>query len=129
MTEQVVSTYDLDQAIAAAQEEVSFAAAASRLVNSRDFKRVIGQGFMTEFALNLITQRAFSETRHTPAMLESNTRKLDAVSELQYYLRNVDARGARAELQLIDAHKMREDIEAGVYDDSDEETELDLPLE
>lgn len=98
---------NIDAEIKDHKEKVKLAEALSRLENNRDFKKVFGEAYCKEFAQNLITQRALPEMRSRPEMIEANTRKLDAISEVQHFFRGVHAMGAHSAAALPESEETR----------------------
>lgn len=81
-----------------------------RLEKNKDFQKVISNGFLRDFALNTVAIRGRMEFRTNQALMDSNTRKLDAVGELEEFFRNVRANGARMEMTLQEAEATRNEI-------------------
>lgn len=101
---------NIDAEISEHKEKISLRDALLRLEKNRDFRKVIEKAYGEEFAKNLIMQRALPEMRSRPEMIEANTRKVDAISELFHFLRGVHAMGAHAEQALPEAELTREEI-------------------
>lgn len=87
-----------------ASASIALADALARLEKNRDFKKVIEEGYFKEFAHNLVAQRAMPEMRSTESVIATNTRKLDAISELRHWFRGVRSMGYQGQLKL-DANK------------------------
>lgn len=69
-----------------------------RLLNSSDFKSVIVNGFLREYALHLVYQRAKSTQDG-----DSISRKIDAIAELKAYLDNVLVEASTAQKSVEEA--------------------------
>lgn len=105
-----VQTRNLDVEIAGHKKAIELAASLKRLQKNADFKKLIKIAYMEDFAKNLIMQRAHPDFRDRPVMMESNTRKIDSIGELNYYLSSVKAMGAQAESSLKEARKLENKI-------------------
>ncbi len=105
-----VITRNLDNEMKVAKEAIELAAALKRLMRTADFKKVLKKGYMRDFGHNLIMQRAYPDFRQNEKMIESNTRKLDSISELNHYFSSVRAMGAQAETNLKDARKLENSL-------------------
>ena len=69
-----------------------------RLLQSSDFKSVIVNGFLREYALHLVYQRAKSTEDG-----DTTSRKIDAIAELKAYLDNVLEEAATAQKSVEEA--------------------------
>lgn len=118
-----VQTVHLDEDIKRYEDDISMGEAVERFMNSRDFKRVINQGYFKDYANNLVMQRAMPAMRSNEILMASNERKIDAVSELNFYLHQVKAKAEDARQRLASAEELRTQIESGVYDDIAEDDE------
>lgn len=101
---------NIDIEIEQAKKIIAMRDALVRLEKNPDFRKVISDGFLREFALNTVAVRGRLEFRTNPALMESNTRKLDAVGELEEFFRNVRANGARMEICLQEAEETRNEV-------------------
>ena len=101
---------NIDIEIEQAKELIAMRDALVRLEKNRDFRKVVSEGFLRDFALNTVAIRGRMEFRTNQALMDSNTRKLDAVGELEEYLRNVRAHGARMDVALKEAEETRNEI-------------------
>lgn len=108
--EQEVQTRNLDIEMAAHRASIKLAAALQRLEKHPDFKEVIETGLFKDFSYNLVMQRALPEMRGNEAMIEANTRKIDAIGELNHYFRGVKAMGAQAERSLKEGQKLESSL-------------------
>lgn len=81
-----------------------------RLEKNKDFKKVILDGYLKEFALNTVLIRGRMEFRSNATLLESNTRKLDSIGELAEYFRNLRGNAAQMRNLLAEAESTREEI-------------------
>ena len=101
---------NIDIEIEQAKERIAMRDALVRLEKNRDFRKVVSEGFLRDFALNTVAIRGRMEFRTNQALMDSNTRKLDAVGELEEYFRNVRAHGARMDAALKEAEEIRNEI-------------------
>ena len=101
---------NIDIEIEQAKELIAMRDALVRLEKNRDFRKVVSEGFLRDFALNTVAIRGRMEFRTNQALMDSNTRKLDAVGELEEYCRNVRAHGARMDVALKEAEETRNEI-------------------
>lgn len=101
---------NIDAEIENHKEAIKLNEALERLQKNRDFKAVFTESYFKDFANNLVIQRAMPEMRSRPEMIEANTRKLDAISEVQHYLRGVAAIGSNAKELLPESEETREAI-------------------
>ena len=101
---------NIDIEIEQAKELIAMRDALIRLGKNKDFQKVISNGFLRDFALNTVAIRGRMEFRTNQALMDSNTRKLDAVGELEEYFRNVRAHGARMDVALKEAEEIRNEI-------------------
>lgn len=108
MENQEVRNIDIE--IEQAEKMVAVRDALVRLEKNRDFRKVVSEGFLKDFALNTIAVRGRPEFRNNPMLIESNTRKLDAMGELQEYFRNVHANGKMMEGSLVEARELRNEV-------------------
>lgn len=99
---------NIDAEIENHKQSIKLHEALVRLEKNRDFKAVFTESYFKDFANNLVIQRALPEMRSRPEMIEANTRKLDAISEVQHYLRGVAAIGANAVQALPESEETRE---------------------
>lgn len=108
MQQQEVRNIDIE--IEQAKKCISLRDALVRLEKNRDFKKVVSEGFLKDFALNTIAVRGRPEFRNSEVLMESNTRKLDAMGELHEYFRNVMSNGAMMESTLAEAQDLRNEV-------------------
>lgn len=79
--------------IAKTKKEVELHKALTRLEKNPDFIKIITEAYQTESALKLVKQRGSVELRSKPTLLETNTRKIDAISELNGFFSAIHATG------------------------------------
>lgn len=101
---------NIDAEIQGHKDAIKLGEALVRLEKNRDFKAVFGEAYFKTFANNLVLQRAMPEMRSRPEMIEANTRKIDAVSEVQHFLRGVHAMASNSTMALPESEQTREDI-------------------
>jgi hypothetical protein len=101
---------NIDIEIEQAKKSIALRDALVRLEKNRDFRKVVTEGFLKEFALNTIAVRGRPEFRNSEALMESNTRKLDAMGELHEYFRNVKSNGLMMESALSEAQELRDEV-------------------
>ncbi|AUR97280.1 coil containing protein [Vibrio phage 1.238.A._10N.261.52.F10] len=107
MTNQV---RNIDADIQKYKDDISLRDALVRLEKNRDFKKVFETAYFKDFAQNLVAQRALPEMRSREELIAANTRKLDAISEAQHFIRAVHAMGGQADGKLSNAEVERDVI-------------------
>lgn len=101
---------ELENQISRDKKIVERGKALKRLLNSSDFKSVVVNGFLREFALNLVYQRADSTE-----VDDKVSRQIDAIAEFKAYLDKVLSDATIAEktvgeaIDALDAHRNHED--------------------
>lgn len=101
---------NIDTEIQDHKDAIKLGEALKRLEKNRDFKAVFEAAYFQKFANNLVLQRAMPEMRSRPEMIEANTRKLDAVSEVQHFMRGVHAMAAHSAVALPESEETRQAI-------------------
>ncbi len=85
------------------EKAVSFGKALERLEKNKDFKKVITEGFLRDWAVDTAQRRGHPQIRSNALLLDNNTRSLDAIGELNWFLsqRKTVAEDAQAALNEV----------------------------
>lgn len=110
---------EIELSIEQAEKKVKLAEQLERLFENEDFKALIDEGFMKEYALRMVKLRAH------PAMQEDRDQriineKIEAVGTLNQYFQAIFAEGRHAEGALEQAVEARNEIEKEIEAEGNE---------
>lgn len=100
---------ELDYRIKAGKKMIDTGAALERLMNNRDFKEVILEGYFREEAIRLVSAKA-DVAFQSEASQASIIKQIDAIGCVQDYLRLLQRYAAQAEKEVADHEETREEI-------------------
>ena len=91
---------NIDVEIEYSEKAIKLLGHLQRLEKNKDFKALIEEHFMKDFAIEMVMQRGLNQVNTNDKMVAVNLRKIDAVGEFANYLRNIKAMGVSAEDKL-----------------------------
>lgn len=100
---------ELDYRIKEGKKMVELGSALERLLNNRDFKRVILEGYFREEAVRLVSAKA-DVACQSGASQASILKQIDAIGCVQDYLRLIQHHASQAEKEVADHEETREEI-------------------
>lgn len=97
----------LDQRVRDEKRTIDLGQSLTRLLNNRDFKKVILDGYLKEEAIRLVSVKQAPNVQSKEAQ-ESILRQIDAIGCFQDYLREVERQVQGAIKSIEDAEELRE---------------------
>lgn len=99
----------LDDRIKECKKTVALGQSLERLLNNRDFKAVILEGYFREEAIRLVSAKG-DPNLQSPEIQASIIRQIDAIGSVQDFLRLISSQADQAIKMIEDAEALREEI-------------------
>lgn len=103
---------NIDVEIAHHEKAIKLLGHLEKLEKNKDFKALIEEAFLKDFALEMVMQRGLNQVNTHDKMVATNLRKIDAVGEFANYLRNIRAMGVAAQNKLPELKALEDQIRA-----------------
>lgn len=100
---------ELEASIQRAKEHVEFGNVVERLLATRDFKKVISEGYFEQEAIRLVHLKADPNMQST-AQQESIVKQMDAIGSLKQYLRTKCRIAAQAVQSIAADEETRDEL-------------------
>lgn len=100
---------ELDHRIKESKRTIDLGQSLDRLLNNRDFKKIIIDGYLREEAIRLVNVKQEPQVQSQAAQ-DSIIRQIDAIGCFHDYLREVSRQADQALKSLEDSEQMREEI-------------------
>lgn len=99
----------LESAVKRANDTIAQHAALERLLENKDFKTIIADGYFRNEAIRLVQTKADPDMQ-TPERQASIIKDIDAIGSLVNYLRALDWQHQQAEKEKADAESLLESL-------------------
>lgn len=101
---------ELDYLIKESKKTIELGASLNRLMNNKDFKAVILDGYLREEAIRLVNLKGSPEIEGDPKKEAAVMKQIDSIGSFAGYLRTVFQMTQRAEKELVDCEQTREEL-------------------
>lgn len=99
----------IDASIEESKGTIEYGAALERLCNSRDFKQVVLDGYLTRVAVALVHLKGTPENK-SPEQQQDIQAQIDAIGHFNNYLTQIRLRADMAKKDLTASEQTREDL-------------------
>ena len=107
-----VTEKDIEIALTNAKSEMGLGKSLERLLNNKDFKKIVMSEYLEQEAIRLVHLKADFNMR-APHLQENVTRDIDAIGSFKQFLMRIEQRAEEGQDTVDDCELALEEIRAG----------------